>query len=252
MDTQPSAHQNPPRAGCAPLGRCPNLTGPGLPQNGFRKRCLGWKPLSLNLSASWPCFLPIIPLPQGPLIPRTDRWRDGAARQLAVQGGVRRPGADPTPRPEAVCQVCACVWPCSLSARLTQLKQPALSVGVEEGVSEVIAVVLGDGEGLVLDAVEEVLPREKGGKSCCDIPPSPGPASGLCGFGQVPAPLGKLFPLLLAPCGSLAFLMKPSLGPQAHRCSLSPTSASCLPLVVPQSRAHGVSPTERRCPAAPS
>ena len=183
-----------------------------------------------------------------------DRQMEGWGSQTAscAGGGVRRPGADPTPRPEAVCQVCACVWPCSLSARLTQLKQPALAVGVEEGVSEVIAVVLGDGEGLVLDAVEEVLPREKGGKSCCDIPPSPGPASGLCGFGQVPAPLGKLFPLLLAPCGSLAFLMKPSLGPQAHRCSLSPTSASCLPLVVPQSRAHGVSPTERRCPAAPS
>ena len=44
---------------------------------------------------------------------------------------------------------------------LTQLEQPALTVRVEEGVREVVAVVLGDGEGLTLDAVEEVLARER-------------------------------------------------------------------------------------------
>lgn len=48
--------------------------------------------------------------------------------------------------------------------RLTQFEQPALAVGVEEGMSEVIAVVLRDGEGFALDAVEEVLSAEKGGK----------------------------------------------------------------------------------------
>lgn len=47
---------------------------------------------------------------------------------------------------------------------LTQFEQPALAVRFEEGVGEVIAIVLGDGEGLALDAVEEVLPQEKGGK----------------------------------------------------------------------------------------
>ena len=70
----------------------------------------------------------------------------------------------------------ACVWQprcVSVQARrcmspsvhehvLTQLEQPALAVGVEEGVSEVVAVVLGDGEGLTLDAVEEVLPPREG------------------------------------------------------------------------------------------
>lgn len=64
-----------------------------------------------------------------------------------------------------VCPVCACVCP-SVSAacpsvRLTQLEKPALAVRVEEGMSEVIAVVLRDGEGLALDAVEEVLSPEK-------------------------------------------------------------------------------------------
>ena len=47
---------------------------------------------------------------------------------------------------------------------LTQFEQPALAVGFEEGVGEVIAIILGDGEGLTLDAVKEVLPQKKGGK----------------------------------------------------------------------------------------
>lgn len=51
--------------------------------------------------------------------------------------------------------------PMCLSVRLTQLEEPAFAVRVEEGVSEVIAVVLRNGEGLTLDAVEEVLPRER-------------------------------------------------------------------------------------------
>lgn len=53
-------------------------------------------------------------------------------------------------------RACACVCP---SVRLTQLEQPALAVGVEKGVSEVVAVVLRNGEGLALDTVEEVLPQ---------------------------------------------------------------------------------------------
>lgn len=40
---------------------------------------------------------------------------------------------------------------------LTQFEQPALSVRVEESVSEVVAVVLGDLERLVLDALVQVL-----------------------------------------------------------------------------------------------
>lgn len=59
---------------------------------------------------------------------------------------------------------CVC-WP------LTQLEQPALPVWVEEGVSEVIAVVLRDGEGFTLDAVEEVLPQENGEKDLAVSPP---------------------------------------------------------------------------------
>ena len=59
--------------------------------------------------------------------------------------------------------ISACAPECR-SVRLTQFEQPALAVGFEEGVGEVIAIVLGDGEGLALDAVEEVLPQEKGRK----------------------------------------------------------------------------------------
>lgn len=40
---------------------------------------------------------------------------------------------------------------------LTQFEQPALSVRVEESVREVVAVVLGDLERLVLDALVQVL-----------------------------------------------------------------------------------------------
>lgn len=40
---------------------------------------------------------------------------------------------------------------------LTQLQQPALPVRVEERVREVVAVVLGDLERLVLDALVQVL-----------------------------------------------------------------------------------------------
>lgn len=58
---------------------------------------------------------------------------------------------------------CVCRVPCP-SVRLTQLEEPALAVRVEEGMSEVVAVVLRDGEGLTLDAVEEVLSPEKRGE----------------------------------------------------------------------------------------
>lgn len=40
---------------------------------------------------------------------------------------------------------------------LTELQQPALPVGVEEGVGEVIAVILRDFEGFVFDALIEIL-----------------------------------------------------------------------------------------------
>lgn len=60
--------------------------------------------------------------------------------------------------------ISACAPECR-SVRLTQFEQPALAVRFEEGVGEVIAIVLGDGEGLALDAVEEVLPQEKGRKA---------------------------------------------------------------------------------------
>lgn len=43
------------------------------------------------------------------------------------------------------------------SNQLTQFEQPALSVRVEESVREVVAVVLGDLERLVLDALIQVL-----------------------------------------------------------------------------------------------
>lgn len=42
-------------------------------------------------------------------------------------------------------------------AALTQFEEPALAVRVEEGVREVIAVVLRDLEGLIPDAVIQVL-----------------------------------------------------------------------------------------------
>lgn len=64
--------------------------------------------------------------------------------------------------------------------RLTQFQQPALAVGVEEGVSEVVAVVLRDGEGFALDAVEEVLSSEKGGKGPA-VTSIPVGSLGLCG-----------------------------------------------------------------------
>lgn len=48
-----------------------------------------------------------------------------------------------------------------LLAPLTQLQQPALAVGVEERVGQVVAVVLRDLEGLVLDALVQVLPGQQ-------------------------------------------------------------------------------------------
>lgn len=45
----------------------------------------------------------------------------------------------------------------TFAQELTQFEQPALSVRVEESVREVIAVVLGDLERLVLDALVQVL-----------------------------------------------------------------------------------------------
>ena len=48
---------------------------------------------------------------------------------------------------------------------LTQFEEPALSVGVEEGVCEIVPVILRDLEGLVLDALVEVLVN-KGNIDC--------------------------------------------------------------------------------------
>lgn len=45
------------------------------------------------------------------------------------------------------------------SHRLTEFKEPALSVWVEEGVRQVIAVVLGDLEGLIFNTFIEVLEK---------------------------------------------------------------------------------------------
>lgn len=73
-----------------------------------------------------------------------------------------------------------------MGVRLTQLEQPALEVGVEEGVSEVIAVVLRDGEGLTLDAVEEVLRGRSRERLGCAVHPSPGPGPLLAPLRVVP------------------------------------------------------------------
>ena len=43
---------------------------------------------------------------------------------------------------------------------LTQFEQPAFTIGVEEGVGEIIPIILRDFKGLISDAVIEVL-REK-------------------------------------------------------------------------------------------
>lgn len=43
----------------------------------------------------------------------------------------------------------------------TELQEPAFPIGVEEGVREVVAVVFGDLEGLVFDAVVQVLQTEE-------------------------------------------------------------------------------------------
>lgn len=59
------------------------------------------------------------------------------------------PSAPPPPSPA--------VAPHPPVVHLTQFEEPALSVGVEEGVREVVAVVLGDLEGLILDALVQVL-----------------------------------------------------------------------------------------------
>lgn len=45
---------------------------------------------------------------------------------------------------------------------LTQLEQPAFTVRIEEGMGEVTAIILRDGEGLALDAVKEVLSGKMG------------------------------------------------------------------------------------------
>lgn len=122
---------------------------------------------------------------------------------------------------------------------LTQLEQPALAVRLEEGVSEVVAVVLRDGEGLALDAVKEVLCGEKGGE---DLAVTPRP--GLCGPGQVTVPLGKVLPLLLAHRWSLAFLVETSLVPPPPPLRHDPPPHST------GGRRVGVSTPGRRRPAA--
>lgn len=53
-----------------------------------------------------------------------------------------------------------CVFARFVCAR-TKLQEPAFPVGVEEGVREIIAVVLGDLEGLVFNAVVQVLSTEE-------------------------------------------------------------------------------------------
>lgn len=44
---------------------------------------------------------------------------------------------------------------------LTQLEQPAFTVRVEEGVGEVTAIILGNGEGFAFDAVKQVLLKRR-------------------------------------------------------------------------------------------
>lgn len=43
----------------------------------------------------------------------------------------------------------------------TELQEPAFPVGVEEGVRQIVPVVLWDFEGLVFDAVVKILHRER-------------------------------------------------------------------------------------------
>lgn len=45
----------------------------------------------------------------------------------------------------------------------TEFKKPSLPVGVEEGVCEVIPIILWDLEGFVLDAVVQILQKVKSG-----------------------------------------------------------------------------------------
>lgn len=49
---------------------------------------------------------------------------------------------------------------CIASKRRTEFQEPPFSVRVEEGVRQVVAVVLGDLKGLVLDAVVQVLHKQ--------------------------------------------------------------------------------------------
>lgn len=53
---------------------------------------------------------------------------------------------------------CTLATACSpLLWALTELQEPALPVGIEEGVGEIIAVILRDFEGLILDALIQIL-----------------------------------------------------------------------------------------------
>lgn len=49
------------------------------------------------------------------------------------------------------------VLQCLCLVTLTQFEQPAFSVRVKEGVSQIIAVIFRDFEGLILDALIQVL-----------------------------------------------------------------------------------------------
>lgn len=158
------------------LGWSLNLTGPGFPQNHFRKTDLRLKALSMNLSVF---CLPSCSLFPPPLSPHPqDRQREGWGGRVGASRLLPWGSGDSQlhhPRLQvkwvhvsAVLRECcrhisACAPECR-NVHLTQFEQPALAVGFEEGVGEVIAIVLGDGEGLAFDAVEEVLPQEKGGK----------------------------------------------------------------------------------------
>lgn len=149
------------------------LSTPGLALRGRAPQ----EPTRLQLCSCCPAqgelrvgALPAGPQPLAPL---------GAVLQGAHPvGKVSREHRAPTqPRPPAA--------PTRLPA-LTQLQEPALPVGVEEGVGEVVAIVLRDFEGFVLDALIEILAQGHTGSPL--LPPlSPGTAP-LCTPALSPSP----------------------------------------------------------------
>lgn len=68
-----------------------------------------------------------------------------------------------------------------LGGPLTQFEEPALAVGVKESVCQVVPIILWDLEGLVTDAVVEVLRGgEQGEELQADHAPSRGERKGGC------------------------------------------------------------------------